>query len=164
MQGVVINCGHKAKDMDLASLDDVNCGQLQLKKDQQKNYTVSTTIKHHEVMKPLQEEQRSSVEPKQPRTIKKIIIALKEGKVQENSSPMRSNQKVSNLGNQKSFVEASMKITKPGLVNPGFKANAEIPPAALVKANSDSTKRIRATHSMKHQVLEFYSLSGHETL
>ncbi|XP_022862910.1 serine/threonine-protein kinase Nek5-like isoform X2 [Olea europaea var. sylvestris] len=152
MQGVVINCGHKAKDMDLASLDDVNCGQLQLKKDQQKNYTVSTTIKHHEVMKPLQEEQRSSVEPKQPRTIKKIIIALKEGKVQENSSPMRSNQKVSNLGNQKSFVEASMKITKPGLVNPGFKANAEIPPAALVKANSDSTKRIRATHSMKHQL------------
>lgn len=153
VQGVIVNCEHKATDMDSASLDDdVSSGQLQLKKDQQKNYSFSTSIKHHEVIKPLHEEQRCSVEPKQPRTIKNIMISLKEGKAREDSSPMRSNRKVSNLGNQKSFVEASMKITKPGLVNPDFKANAEIPPAALVKANSDSSKRIRATHSMKHQL------------
>ncbi|CAI9778312.1 unnamed protein product [Fraxinus pennsylvanica] len=153
VQGVIVNCEHKATDMDSASLnDDVNSGQLQIKKDQQKNYSSSATIKRHEVMKPLHEEQRCSVEPKQPRTIKNIMISLKEGKAREDSSPVRSNRKVSNLGNQKSFVEASMKITKPGLVNPGFKANSEIPPAALVKANSDSTKRIRATHSIKHQL------------
>ncbi|KAL2485563.1 Serine/threonine-protein kinase Nek5 [Abeliophyllum distichum] len=152
-QGVTLNFDNKATDTESASVDDdVSCGQLQPSKDQQKIDTFSANIKNLEVMKPLHEEQRCNVEPKQPRTIKNIMIALKEGRARENSSPMRGNRKVSSTGNQRPFVEASLKITKPSSVNPGLKANEEISPATSVKANSDSTKRIQGTHSLKHQL------------
>ncbi|KAL2506961.1 Serine/threonine-protein kinase Nek5 [Forsythia ovata] len=153
IQGVTLNFDNKATDTESASVDDdFSCGQLQPSKDQQKNDTFSANIKNLEVMKPLHKEQRCNVEPNQPRTIKNIMIALKEGRARENSSPMRGNRKVSSTGNQQPFVEASLKIIKPSSVNPGLKANAEIPPATSVKFNSDSTKRIQGTHSLKHQL------------
>lgn len=110
----------------------------------------------HDVGKQLHEEQRNNSELKQPKTIKNIMIALKEGKNRENSSPMRSNHtKTSSSSNQRIMVEASPRVSRPGpgFVSNGPKGNAE---ASGAKPNADSSRR---TPSLKHQVLELSSPS-----
>lgn len=143
----IVNRGHKAPDTETASVDDDFGPQVM-------NLLPANT-KEHDVGKPLHEEQRNNNELKQPKTIKNIMIALKEGKNRENSSPMRSNHaKASGASNQRIIVEASPRVTKPSLVNYGPKGNAEITAAASAKANADSSKRIQGTPSLKHQVLK----------
>ncbi|KAI3450763.1 hypothetical protein Pfo_007428 [Paulownia fortunei] len=153
MQVVVVNCAHKATDTDSASVDDnVCCGQLQQRGSLQKTKLLPANNKEAEVGKPLHNEQRNNNESKHPRIIKNIMMALKEGKSRENSSTMRSNHtKASGASNQRIYVEASPKVTKSGPINSGIKANAETPAAASAKGNSDSTKHIQVTHSLKHQ-------------
>lgn len=101
------------------------------------------------------EEQRNANETKQPKTIKNIMIALKEGKNRENSSPMRSNHGKTNSGsNQRMVIEASPRVSRPNLVNHCPKGNVE------TKMNADTNKRVQGTPSLKHQVLKtFFPLS-----
>ncbi|KAF5930147.1 hypothetical protein HYC85_031020 [Camellia sinensis] len=97
--------------------------------------------------------QRPNVESKQPKTIKNIMMALKEGKVRENSSPMRGNRiKAGGTGIQRNNFETLPKAPKPSPGNPGFKANMETLPSAQAKASSDSVKRIQGSHPFKHQL------------
>ncbi|KAL8029581.1 hypothetical protein ABFX02_14G233900 [Erythranthe guttata] len=120
--------------------DGVGSRQLQLREETEFLLPVINT-KEDDVGKP------NGSESKQPKTIKNIMIALKEGKSRENSSPMRSNH----AKGQRIIVEASPRFTKPGPVNHGLKGNnnAETP----LKAHSDSTKRtVQGTHSLKHQL------------
>lgn len=93
------------------------------------------------------EELRNVNETKHPKTIKNIMISLKEGKNRENS-PMRSNHVKANSGNnQRMVIEASPRVNRPNLVNNSPKGNAE------TKTNADSNKRVQGTTpSLKHQV------------
>ncbi|KAK6138158.1 hypothetical protein DH2020_028094 [Rehmannia glutinosa] len=126
----IVNRDHKSTGTDSASVDG--------------------DVKEHDVGKTLHEEQGYNNELKQPKTIKNIMIALKEGKNRENSSPMRSNHaRASVANNQRVIVEASPRVTKPGPINYGLKGIAETPSS---KANSDSSKRIQGTPSLKHQL------------
>ncbi|CAI9785839.1 unnamed protein product [Fraxinus pennsylvanica] len=154
VQEIIFNSNNKAVNTDLASIDDddMACQQLHPSKDQQKTDMIPENTKEHEVTKTL-EERRSDTESKQPKAIKNIMMVLKEEKARESSSPMRGNRpKISGAGNQRLSTEASPKVTKPSAYNSGLKATAETPPGLSVKDNSDSTKRTKGTHSLKHQL------------
>ncbi|KAL2240043.1 UNVERIFIED_CONTAM: Serine/threonine-protein kinase Nek5 [Sesamum indicum] len=151
--GIIMNCDLKANDTDSASADDdIVCGQLMMREALHETESLAVNTKERDAGKPLHEERRNNNETKQPKTIKNIMMALKEGKNRENS-PMRSNHaKASGGSNQRIIVEASSRVAKPGPVSHGLKGNSEAPVAASVKANSDSNKRAQGMHSLKHQL------------
>ncbi|XP_022869351.1 serine/threonine-protein kinase Nek5 isoform X1 [Olea europaea var. sylvestris] len=155
VQEIIFNSNNKAVNTDLASMDDDDMisRQLHPSEDQQQTDMIPGNTKEREVMKPQHEERRSGTESKQPKAIKNIMMALKEEKARESSSPLRRNHpKVSGAGNQRLSTEASPKVTGPSAYNSGLKATAETPPNLSVKDNSDSTKRTKVTHSLKHQL------------
>ncbi|XAR59636.1 Non-specific serine/threonine protein kinase [Bertholletia excelsa] len=89
---------------------------------------------------------------------KNIMMALKQGKVRESSSPMRSSPaNAGAAGIQRNNYEVSPKVMKPGSVTPGFKAKVETPSPASLKASFDSVKRNQGSHSLKHQLSAFDS-------
>ncbi|KAA8549943.1 hypothetical protein F0562_001649 [Nyssa sinensis] len=150
---MMFNCENKGTDTDLVPIDDeVGCEQLVLSDE---HGTEICTVKtgEREVIKPLHDEQRSNLEAKQPKMIKNIMMALKEGKNRENSSPMRGNHtKAGGALVQRTNTEALPRVPKPSPVTPASKANAETPPAAPAKASSDSVKHILGSHPLKHQL------------
>lgn len=146
----IVNRGH----MVAASVDeDVDCRPHSQREGPQIIDSLPANTKEQDVGKPLHEEHRNSNEVKQPKTIKNIMTALKEGKNRENSSPMRSNPaKGSSASNQRIVIEASPRVTRPSLVNHGPKGNAEAPATASAKTYADSSKRVQGTPSLKHQL------------
>lgn len=151
---VVPNCDNKGIETDLASVDDED-GSKQLQPSKEEHCPSICTVKMDEqdMMRPSHHEQRSNVEAKQPKTIKNIMMALKEGKVRENS-PMRSNRsKAVGVSTQRTNSEALSKIPKLSAVAPGFKSNTDIPPIAPPKVALDFAKRIQGSHPLKHQVI-----------
>ncbi|KAL7202954.1 hypothetical protein ACSBR1_034412 [Camellia fascicularis] len=154
MMAMAFNCGNRGTDTDSASIDDeVGCEEL-LASDEHNGADICTLkMDEEEVTEHFHAEQRPNVESKQPKTIKNIMMALKEGKVRENSSPMRGNRiKAGGTGIQRNNFETLPKAPKPSPGNPGFKANVETLPSAQAKASSDSVKRIQGSHPFKHQL------------
>ncbi|KAH6793672.1 serine/threonine-protein kinase NEK5 [Perilla frutescens var. hirtella] len=131
-------------DADSAYAGNPVYGQLQLRDGLNKTDLLPANTKEVEVRKSLQSGERNIVS-KQPRVIKNIIMALKEGKSRDNISPLRDYHVTS------SCVESSLKVTKSGRVDSGFKANAETPPATSGKGYSNSTRRIQGANSSKRQ-------------
>ncbi|XP_051120600.1 serine/threonine-protein kinase Nek6 [Andrographis paniculata] len=149
-RNMVVNKDNRAGDIDSASVDEDAGPRLLVPRDGLKGTAI---VKEHDDRKPTNEEQRNNSEFKQPKMIKNIMIALKEGKSRENSSPMRSNHaKPGAFGYQRGSVEASPRVSKPGHPNHVLKGNAETPMVASAKAIPDSTKRTYATNSLKHQL------------
>ncbi|XP_062082557.1 serine/threonine-protein kinase Nek5 isoform X2 [Humulus lupulus] len=148
---VVPNCGSKGTETDLVSLDDEDViEQLLPTGDGHGPNHCTGKMDEKDVKKPFNYEQRSNIESKQPKTIKNIMMALKEGKVRE-SSPMRSNRaKPSSMPTPKINTETSSKIPKLSTVIPGLKSSHDTPPVAPSKAASDSAKRIQSSHPLKH--------------
>ncbi|XP_052185719.1 serine/threonine-protein kinase Nek5-like isoform X2 [Diospyros lotus] len=149
------NFESKGTDTDLASTEDeVSCQQLVLSDEQHGNKIRPPKMDGEELMKHVHAEQRCPVEAKQPKTVKNIIMALKEGKGRENSSPLRSNRtKAGAAGAQRNNLEASPKVPKPSPVTPGFKVNnVEEPPSVPAKPGGDSAKRSLGSHTLKHQL------------
>ncbi|XP_074294965.1 serine/threonine-protein kinase Nek5-like isoform X1 [Silene latifolia] len=110
---------------------------------------------HEQVMKPFSDEPKPNTEVKQPKTIKGILMTLKEGKTRENSSPMRNNgARVT----QRSNVEASPKVPKPTIVPPTVKPSANFQAIVPPKTSPDSVKRAYGSPSLKHQlaVIEYF--------
>ncbi|KAF3628940.1 Serine/threonine-protein kinase Nek5 [Capsicum annuum] len=100
----------------------------------------------------LHEEKKCDTEAKQPKTIKNIMLALKEGKTREHSSPMRGcKAKVGGTGANKAKTEAPPKVLKPSSPTPTSKSNAQTPPPTSAKVGFDSTKQIQGMHTLKHQ-------------
>lgn len=143
-----LNCDNKGSDANLAFADDeIECGQAH-HGDERGTDTCSEKTEDQEAGNLLQNEKRSNLESKQPRTIRNIMMALKEGKGRENSSPMRgSRAKASSTGTQKA-VEVSPKVPKPSSVSPSSRTNVE----GSAKAGFDSVKRAQLMPSLKHQV------------
>lgn len=156
ISGFMVNCDHKATDTDMASTDDgVECEQP-LPSDEHGIDRSTIKTDEQEVTKPFHDEHRPKVESKQPKIIKNILMALKEeGKVRENSSPMRGNRlKVVGVTSQKTNTEALPKAPKPSVVPSGFKSNIDTS-TVPAKGNCDSVKRIPGSHPLKHQVKIF---------
>ena len=87
------------------------------------------------------------------------MMALKEGKVREATSPMRGNRiKPSGLSTQKISTETLSKLPKPTFIAPSMKPNLESP-AALARASPDPAKRMMGSHYPKHQVHYHLKLS-----
>ncbi|XP_059659641.1 serine/threonine-protein kinase Nek5-like isoform X2 [Cornus florida] len=134
---IEVNIDNKGSDTDLGSFDDeVGCEQLLPSDEQNGTDMCSFKVDEQEVTKPFDDERRSTVEAKQPKTIKNIMVALKERKNRENPA------KAGGAWIQRTNTEASSKIPKPSPVSPSFNANAEAPPAAPAKAHSDSAKQL----------------------
>lgn len=143
---MVINCDNKANDTDLGSVED-EVGSDQPSPSDERGANMCTVQMDEQA----HEEHGLNAESKQPKTIKNIWMALKEGKVRENSSPMRGNRmKPGGQSTQKANTEASLKVPKASMVSPGFKFNADT--SIPTKAALDSAKRVQGSHPLKHQV------------
>ncbi|XP_058088564.1 serine/threonine-protein kinase Nek5 isoform X2 [Magnolia sinica] len=160
----VFDCDHKATDTDMASTDDgVECDNscIQLPAADEclpddEHVSVVATVGSDEqdaIRSLLGGDQRPRSEPKQPKIIKNILIALKEeGKVRENSSPVRGTRvKAGGISSQKANTESLPKVPKPSsTVSAGIRSNAETPAVVPAKANGDSVKRMQGSQSLKH--------------
>ncbi|TYI10115.1 hypothetical protein ES332_A09G119200v1 [Gossypium tomentosum] len=105
------------------------------------------------MMKPSYVEQESNVQSKQPKNIKSMVTALREGKVRESGSPMRGSRTKAVGGlTQRNNIEASLKVLKPPCPAPGSKFNANTPTVASAKLPLDSAKRMPGSHHLKHQL------------
>lgn len=156
ISATVSNSDNKATDTDLISIDDED-GFEQPPPSEEEHGPDVCIIKMDEraVMKPSHSEQVSIVESKQPKTIKSIMMALKEGKVRENGSPMRSTRtKAVGTPTQRCNTEASPKILKPCSVAPGLKSNADTQGLTPAKLTFDSAKRVQGSNPLKQQVTE----------
>ncbi|KAE8037352.1 hypothetical protein FH972_009945 [Carpinus fangiana] len=151
---MVSNCNNKGTNTDLASIDDeAGTEKLLLSEEEHRLNMCTVKMDEQEVMKPSHNEHISSIESRQPKTIKNIMMALKEGKVRENKSPMRGHQtKAGGALTQRTNTEALPKVPKPSAVVHGFKSNADTLTVAPAKASFDSAKRIQGSHPLKHQI------------
>ncbi|KAJ6895328.1 hypothetical protein NC651_021740 [Populus alba x Populus x berolinensis] len=152
---VVSNCDNKATDRDLASVGDEDGTKQPMPTQEEKSPNVCfVKMNEQRVIKPSHNEHGCNVEPKQPKTIKGIMMALKEGKPRENSSSSsRGNHtKSGSAPTQRSNIEASPKSLIPNALASGLKSNADTPNVALAKAALDSAKRIQGSHPLKHQL------------
>jgi NIMA (never in mitosis gene a)-related kinase len=151
---VVSNCDNKATDTDLASVGDEDGTKEPMPSEEERGPNVCIVkMNEQRVMKPSHNEHGCNVEPKQPKTIKGIMMALKEGKPRENSSSSRGNHtKSGSAPTQRSNIEASPKPLIPNALASGLKSNADTPTVAPAKAALDSAKQVQGSHPLKHQV------------
>lgn len=138
------NCDNRNTESYLVSLDDeegcehgLNVCNIRMEEQE------STRLSHPE--------QKSNVEFRQPKTIRNIMIALKEGKVRE-SSPMRSNRAKVVAPTQRTNMEAVSKIPRLTALSSGIKSSPETPTVLPSKAVPESAKRAQGSHPIKHQV------------
>jgi NIMA (never in mitosis gene a)-related kinase len=145
----------------LASIDDeAGTEKLLLSEEERRLNMCTVKMDEQGVIKPTHNEHVSSTESRQPKTIKNIMMALKEGKVRENKSPMRGHQtKSGGALTQRTNTETLPKVPKPGAVVHGFKSNADTLTVAPAKASFDSAKRIQGSNPLKHQVQLRFILS-----
>ncbi|CAL0303988.1 unnamed protein product [Lupinus luteus] len=148
-------CDNKGTDTDATSIDDDGSEHLLPCEEESSasNTNANTKAVEQKMMKPSHNGQCSNIDTKQPKTIRNMMMALKEEKVRETTSPMRGSRvKSSGLPTQKINTETLSKLPKPIFGSPCSKPNLESPTAALAKATPDSEKRIPGSHSSKHQL------------
>lgn len=150
---LAVNCDHKELEKGTSSNDGVASVPSQ---DVGGDRDVSKIeIERQDSLKHLHVDQKPKVESKQPKTIKNIMMALKEEhRVREGSSPVRASRvKAAGTPNHKGGAEPSAKLSKPSSSSSSSsKSNAEAPACESVKTNSDSVKRVQASHPLKHLV------------
>ncbi|CAL1367359.1 unnamed protein product [Linum trigynum] len=148
---------NKGTDTDLASVDDDNDTEQTTPSEGDSNHTVhSDKVNERTVMKVNHYDDGANVESKQqPKTIKSIMMALKEGKTRENGSPLRgARTKATGIATTpRNTTESVSKIPRPYAVAPSLKPNAiDASPIAQAKLTFDSVKRIPASTPSKHQL------------
>ncbi|GMI81656.1 NIMA-RELATED KINASE6, NIMA (never in mitosis, gene A)-related 6 [Hibiscus trionum] len=152
---LVSNSNSKATDTDSISNDEEGRTEKHLPSEGENGPIVCTgKVDKKGIPKPSYAEQGSNVQSKQkPKIIKSIMMALKEGKLRENGSPIRgSRTKAAGGLTQRSNVEASPKVLKPPAPTLGSKPNADTPTAASAKSPLASAKRKLGSHHLKHQL------------
>nr|XP_012464367.1 unnamed protein product [Gossypium raimondii] len=155
---MVSNSNSKATDTDSISNDDEGTEPHPPREEENGPVIFSGKVDENGTRKPSHAEQGSNVQSKQPKTIKSIMMALKEGKVRENGSPMRgSRAKAVGGSTQRNNVEASPKVLKPPASTLVSKSNADTMTSASAKLPLDSARRIPGSHHLKHQshLIEF---------
>lgn len=152
---MVLKCNVKTTETDVAYIDDEDGSEHILPSGEDNSSSTSNAKADcQEVMKPSSNERQSIVEPKQPRTIKNIMMALKEGKARENGSPMRGNRiKTVSASTQKTNTDTLPKLPKPSAVAFGIKPNLESPTLTSAKTPPDPPKRMPRSNPLKNQAL-----------
>ncbi|KAH9627411.1 hypothetical protein KSS87_012061 [Heliosperma pusillum] len=145
---VLVYSNNKATESDIFSDDEFDYEDPSQNSEQPCAVEYVTDV-HEQVMKPFSDEPKPGTEVKQAKTIKNILMNLKEGKTRENSSPMRNNgARVI----QRSNVEASPKVPKPTIVPPTVKPAANFQAVVPPKTSPESVKRAHGSPSLKHQL------------
>ncbi|KAH7685534.1 Non-specific serine/threonine protein kinase protein [Dioscorea alata] len=162
--GLVSNGDQKGIETDTTSTDDgvvsdSYCIQLQLVVQQQSDSVtkprLSNAEKRSDASKPSHIDAHTKTEPKQPKTVKNILMSLKEqGKVRESSSPIRGTRvKAGGASNHKTHAEPSPKLPKPtSASSSSSKSNPDESSAVPAKTNGDSAKRPQPSASLKHLI------------
>lgn len=150
---MVLICNNRGTDTNLVPVDDEDCSEQSMSNEVQSGAVVCATgVDEQDVSKHPRDIHTPTAELKQPRTIKSIMMALKEGKVRENHSPMRgSHTKAIAWLNPKNKMEPSDKVLKPSAI-PIFRPNLETQTAMPTKTNSDTFKQVQGYNSLKYQV------------
>ncbi|XP_009608559.1 serine/threonine-protein kinase Nek5 [Nicotiana tabacum] len=145
LQGMTCNDDQKGNNTDVAFVDHEDFEQHYSSEEHHAADAFIEDAEEYDSRNIFHEEKKCDAEAKQPRTIKNIMLALKEGKMREHSSPMRgSKAKVSGTGANKSNIEASPKVLKPSSPTPTSKSNAQTP-------TPGSTKQNQGMHTLKQQ-------------
>ncbi|XP_028808310.1 serine/threonine-protein kinase Nek4 [Neltuma alba] len=152
---VVQKCNNKTTETDITSIDDEDGSEhIPPSEEDTSSSTSNAKVDCQEVMKPPSNERQSIAESKQPKTIKNIMMALKEGKVRENGSPMRGNRiKAVGASAQKTNADTLPKLPKSSAVAPGIKPNLESPTLTSAKTSPDPSRRMPRSHPLKNQAL-----------
>ncbi|KAL2932693.1 Serine/threonine-protein kinase Nek5 [Bienertia sinuspersici] len=147
-KNIPVMCENKATETDNVSDNEVDYeNPAQHSEEHYAAECVANT--HEEVMKSANKEPKTNSEVKQPKTIKNILMALKDGKTRENSSPMRSNR---GRAVQRANMEASPKVSKPTIVPPTVKPTADSQAIVPARTSPESAKRVHGSTSLKHQL------------
>lgn len=136
--------GNKVAETDSVSVDEediVEHMQQQQPVENENLQCVSATkTDSHGILKPSQSDQRPEmIQPRHPKTIRNIMMVLKEEKARENGSPMRTQVnrgRTSGVPTQKNNTETPSKIPKLGDIAHSSKTNVNTPS----KLASDSAK------------------------
>ncbi|XP_072998416.1 serine/threonine-protein kinase Nek5-like isoform X2 [Typha latifolia] len=98
------------------------------------------------------DQQPKKDETKKPKTVKNILMALKEDiRVRESSSPVRSSRaKIAGTLSNKNSTEPSPKMPKPTSATSSNSKYNEVLTHESVKINSDSANRVHVSHPLKH--------------
>ncbi|KAE9620622.1 hypothetical protein Lal_00019178 [Lupinus albus] len=149
----VPKCDNKGTDTDMTSIDDDGSEHLLPCEQESHSSNANTKTVEQDLKKPSHSEQCSNVESKQPKTVRNLMVVLKEGKVRETNSPMRGSRvKASGVPTPKINTETLSRLPKPIFGSPSLKPNLEPPTAALARATPHSVKRILGSHPSKHQL------------
>ncbi|KAM3324271.1 serine/threonine-protein kinase Nek5 [Capsicum chacoense] len=136
---------YRGTDVDVAFVDDdIDFRQLHSFDENHEDDTFPEDTDDFESKNIIDDERKCDAEAKRPRAIKNIMLAVKEEKMREHSSPMRGNR--AKVGAQKANIEALPKVPKPSAVAPS-KPDAEIPSPGSTKAS-----RNHGMHALKHQM------------
>lgn len=136
--------GNKVVETDSVSVDEediVDHMQQQQPVENENVQSVSAAkTDSHGILKPSQSDQRPEmVQPRHPKTIRNIMMVLKEEKARENGSPLRTQVnrgRTSGVPTQKNNTETPSKIPKLGDIAHSSKTNINTPS----KLASDSAK------------------------
>ena len=180
ISGLAYNADNKMAESDYASTDvvgfDSNCSDLHTTRsdshpphEKGANDIPNTETRRQSTSNSVHVDQQRKVEPKQPKTPRNILVALKEEvKARESSSPMRGSRvKVAALPNHRNTMEPSSKIPKPGITttdqsskipkptsvgSSSSRSSSEVSGGEAARTNSESVKRFQPPHSLKRMV------------
>ncbi|KAK1310412.1 Serine/threonine-protein kinase Nek5 [Acorus calamus] len=163
--GVVSDSDHnKATDSENTSMDGgVICGSqssvaVQCSIDDEDGNNISAIENDgQDTRKSMDNDQMHQTKSKPPKTIKNILMALKEeGRSRENSSPIRGARLKAGTPNHNGFVDASPKVPKANNTgSSGSKTITDSPVNVSAKSNVDSVKRVQPPHPLKHLLPAF---------
>ncbi|KAG9129006.1 hypothetical protein Leryth_014762 [Lithospermum erythrorhizon] len=142
IQTKIFNCDDKATDTDSTSLDNV---------EEESAISNVNDVKHN-VIKRRSDELKFTIEAKQSKPIKKMVISFGEGRARENSSPMRSNRAKVAGASQRTNLEPLLNVPKLALVSQPVKGNVETAAGLLTEPFSNAAKRSRGLPPLKHKL------------
>ncbi|KAL1205504.1 Serine/threonine-protein kinase Nek5 [Cardamine amara subsp. amara] len=152
---VVPSNGNKVAETNSGSIDDEDIlDHVQQPGENENVQSVVSATKPdgHGILKPSHSDQRPEIiQPKHPKTIRNIMMVLKEEKARENGSPMRSNRaRPLSVPTQKNNIETPSKIPKLGDIAHSSKTNVStpIPPSKLASDSARTLGSIPPKHHM----------------
>ncbi|KAG4981088.1 hypothetical protein JHK85_035046 [Glycine max] len=149
----VKKCDRKITEIDLTSIEDDSSEQLLPEEEGNGSSRVNAKTDEKELTKQSNNVHHSNAVSKQPKPIKNVVTALKDGKLRETSSPIRGNRiKVGGVLTHKINSETVSKLPKPNFGAYDLKPNLEVPTTAPSKTTPDSAKRMQGLHTSKHQL------------
>ncbi|CAA7041432.1 unnamed protein product [Microthlaspi erraticum] len=145
--------GNKVTETEIVSLDEediLDHAQQQQPAENENVHSVSAAkTDGHGILKPSQSDHRPEIiQQRHPKTIRNIMMVLKEEKARENGSPMRGNRgRAPGVPTQKNNIETPSKIPKLGdIAHSKTNATTHIPPSKLASDSGRTPGSIPPKH------------------